>query len=757
VVRVPGTQAGTYYLLAYADTLASQPTPFTLLAELLPFALTGVTPNHGGNAGNVTLRLTGSGITSNSTAKLVYLGSNAVPVEVVPIRTRRVNMGEMFATFDLNGAIPAIADVVLVGDAGQSNTSQSAFHIEVGQPENIQLRVFGPTGLRPGGAPGNYRAFVRNSSNEDAEFVTLSAWIPNDSRVSIKVEGALPLRKAFDSRGGFVSYALPRVLVDDEVEFRYQLAVAGSYSAESLAATWQVQTLERSVFVNAMARSTELQRVQILNVTNLQTDFPEVYALASDPGTWRAFAAEQMRSIGFEISADELAPSTQNRALTAKAEKAPGFSGDDLACNIVCDLVFTMLCIEGGPGLAIVCSVISSTACYFVCLPPPPQPPPPWCPYEVYVSGGTVSGLICTPRSRDPTRIVGPTGWGDLAYLGRDVTFPYLIEFENRPEAGGAVVQVTITNHLGPELDWKTFALTEIGFAGVKLPAPDGMSHFEARVPFTGWTWNSSNGWHRGQTPLMVDVKAGLDIETGLITLTLTCSDTNTGAFPEDAFAGFLPPNKPELAYYETNTTGCCGPVDTNVLIQPGQGYVSYTVRPQTNQPSGTVITNAARIVFDWNDPIDTPPVFNTLDAAPPVSTVLPLPAESGRTFLVRWAGQDDPGGSGVASYDVHVSADGLNYSRWLQGTNGTAAYFVGELGRTYSFYSVSRDWVGHEEAKPLGAQRWTTVSTNSPVLARISAQTVIPNSQTDLHKPSQRWHARFLPVHAWPRRTRWS
>jgi len=315
-------------------------------------------------------------------------------------------------------------------------------------------------------------------------------------------------------------------------------------------------------------------------------------------------------------------------------------------------------------------------------------------------------------------------------FIPNSTLLPYLVEFENQPGAQGAAVQVTITNQLGPEVDWQTFALTELGFAGVKLPVPDGLSHFETRVPFAGWTWNSSNGWHRGQTPLMVDVKAGLDIQTGLITLTLTCSDTNTGAFPEDAFAGFLPPNKPELAYYETNASGCCGPVDTNVLIQPGQGYVSYAVRPRTNQPSGTVITNAARIVFDWNDPIDTPLVFNTLDAALPVSTVLPLPAESGRTFLVRWAGQDDPGGSGVASYDVYVSTDGLSYTRWLEGTNATGAYFVGQLGHTYSFYSVARDWVGHEEAKPLGAQTWTTVSTNSPVLAGVCGQSVSPYSR---------------------------
>lgn len=226
-----------------------------------------------------------------------------------------------------------------------------------------------------------------------------------------------------------------------------------------------------------------------------------------------------------------------------------------------------------------------------------------------------------------------------------------------------------------------------------------------------------------------MDVKAGLDISTGLISVTLTCSDTNTGAFPEDAFAGFLPPNKPELAYYETNGTRCCGPVDTNVLVQPGQGYESYTVRPRTNLVTGVQITNAASIYFDYNDPITTPPVFNTIDAGAPISSVLALPAESGHTFWVQWAGADDVGGSGLESFDIYSSTDGTNYSRWMEGTSEAGRWFAGQLGATYYFYSVARDWVGHEQLKPSSPQVFTTVPTNAPVLAAVPGFTTLPGS----------------------------
>jgi hypothetical protein len=65
-----------------------------------------------------------------------------------------------------------------------------------------------------------------------------------------------------------------------------------------------------------------------------------------------------------------------------------------------------------------------------------------------------------------------------------------------------------------------------------------------------------------------------------------------------------------------------------------------------------------------------------------------------------------------------------------MEATNAVAAWFIGERGETYHFYSVSRDWVGHEEARPLAAQAWTMIPTNAPVLAGVSGQSASPNSR---------------------------
>lgn len=63
------------------------------------------------------------------------------------------------------------------------------------------------------------------------------------------------------------------------------------------------------------------------------------------------------------------------------------------------------------------------------------------------------------------------------------------------------------------------------------------------------------------------------------------------GEPPDDPRIGFLPPN---------NGTS-------------GQGFVTFTVGLKKNLPSLTRIDAQANIYFDKNEPIETPPIFNTV------------------------------------------------------------------------------------------------------------------------------------------------
>ena len=203
-------------------------------------------------------------------------------------------------------------------------------------------------------------------------------------------------------------------------------------------------------------------------------------------------------------------------------------------------------------------------------------------------------------RSWDPNKKVGPAGFG-----GRGLVLPaqlmvYTVYFENEPNASAAALEVRIEDQLDEDLDWTTFELLEIGFGEYQIPVPSAMSHYETRLDVNGWTWSEEEGWHTGETPLMADVSADIDISTGKVTWKMTSYDPNTGWEPEDAYAGFLPPD------------------DANDITHRGEGYVSFAIRPKANLPAGTLITNSARIFFDQNPAIETPATSNivTIDLA---------------------------------------------------------------------------------------------------------------------------------------------
>jgi hypothetical protein len=91
--------------------------------------------------------------------------------------------------------------------------------------------------------------------------------------------------------------------------------------------------------------------------------------------------------------------------------------------------------------------------------------------------------------------------------------------------------------------------------------------------------------------------------------------------------------------------------------------------------------------------------VVNTIDKDPPTSSIDILEGEQFETFKVTWS-SDDGLGSGVESYDIFYAVDGAAYQLWREDTELDSWFFDGELGKTYTFYSVATDKVGFVEAK---------------------------------------------------------
>ena len=91
------------------------------------------------------------------------------------------------------------------------------------------------------------------------------------------------------------------------------------------------------------------------------------------------------------------------------------------------------------------------------------------------------------------------------------------------------------------------------------------------------------------------------------------------------------------------------------------------------------------------------------------------------------WSGQDNPGGSGLAYFDVYVSDNGGPFVPWVTQTTDTSDIFFGTLGHTYAFYSVATDNANNHEARHTTPDAQTTVSlVNQPAtLDPIPDQTI--------------------------------
>ena len=84
-----------------------------------------ILPNHGGNAGTVTVELLGSGFRLGATVLLTGLGP-----DIVGTNTVISNASVLTSAFDLTGAAPGLRSVVVTNPDGKSITSAAAFTVQ---------------------------------------------------------------------------------------------------------------------------------------------------------------------------------------------------------------------------------------------------------------------------------------------------------------------------------------------------------------------------------------------------------------------------------------------------------------------------------------------------------------------------------------------------------------------------------------------------------------------------------------------------
>ncbi len=99
---LPSGQGGAYYIWLHGGAGAAAGVPFTLVANLMAFQANSFTPSSASNQGQVTMDLTGSGFTAQTTVSLQGNGGQNVKAQTVTL----TNANELNATFDLTGKAP---------------------------------------------------------------------------------------------------------------------------------------------------------------------------------------------------------------------------------------------------------------------------------------------------------------------------------------------------------------------------------------------------------------------------------------------------------------------------------------------------------------------------------------------------------------------------------------------------------------------------------------------------------------------------
>lgn len=293
-------------------------------------------------------------------------------------------------------------------------------------------------------------------------------------------------------------------------------------------------------------------------------------------------------------------------------------------------------------------------------------------------SGGAGSGTV---GPADPNQMIGPGGFGAEAIFGDIFTQPvrfggyvadggpfgYTILFENKPTAQAPAQVVTVTQTLDEDLDLSTFEFVKFGWGDFEVFAPAGLTNWETRVDA------------KEALGVFVDIDAQLDPNTRVLTVIYTSIDPETGDIPLDPFSGFLPPN---------------------LTAPEGDGFIGYSVSPKSGLTSDTDFTAVATIIFDFEAPLNTPTVTNTLDSTAPVSTVtaFPVSSVSRGTFQVNWTAADEAVGSGLKETIVYYRDNNGPLVEFYRGTDTSKVFTGGELGHTYTFFSSSLDNVDNVE-----------------------------------------------------------
>jgi len=185
-VVIPTTQAGDYYVLVRARQGGE--TPVTLRADLLPLAITKVTPDQGGTGDDdhrwVTFDIYGASFKAGALVKLSRPGV----YEVEPDRWQVLDATHIRAIFDLRTVPHGLYDVAVTNPDGTRVVEANRYLVERGIEADVTIGVGGPRSLNPGDN-GLYSVSLQSLTNVDTPYVRFDFGAPEMGYSADVLEG----------------------------------------------------------------------------------------------------------------------------------------------------------------------------------------------------------------------------------------------------------------------------------------------------------------------------------------------------------------------------------------------------------------------------------------------------------------------------------------------------------------------------------------------------------------------------------------
>ena len=765
---IPTTEAGTYYVLIRGQSQPAANTPVQLLAESLPFQITDIVQDQGGDSRYVTATILGAQFASSAIVKLVRPGF----AEIEPVRYRVVDSTRIVAVFDFRSAPHGLYDVTVINPNGQQAHLPYRFLVETALEPDVIIGL-GGTRVMWAGDTGFYGLSLINPTNVDLPYVAFQVGLieqgisphvfypyttfsnnlystANLAGVAWDKLGARANTAGYELASGYAIDLVNRGFAGlnfSALTYEGQRAFGDEYppprlvgfTYDILAAATPLTTGE--FIARQRLEAEKLRRAIVADMTAS----PVLRVLAADAGAW----------------GDLYLTALSNSGLLRPEDTPPAARTEPILNSLMSVLAAGILAGPGGSDLLVggdLTSFFDKIHAWYGDKPrtvyagsdphklsDAGQVPPTLAEFDLHAAAAThfqtfeafvrycnrsgcylpdqpefqettplqLQQLLAGRAQQGLATLLGPLGQGSEQYLPAGQTLPFTLQFQNPGGAASHVAELTVVTQLDEDLDLFSFRIGDMRLGDITVQIQGERGAVQREFDF-----RQSRGF-------LLRVTAGIDLPTRTATWRFQAIDPNTGELIQDPNKGFLP----------ADASGS------------NAGFVSWTVEASDDATSGSSLESKARVVFNNSPPQDSNTLRYIIDSIAPVTTITATRLGTGSNdYMVQWQSSDleingAGSASGVKNVTVYVSIDGGDYRIWQRQTTETQAVYRGQLGQEYRFLALATDVAGNRESAPAGA---TTPNDGSG--AELGALPAVGGSSTNDEPPPAPPPPQLLP-----------